>query len=69
MKKILSLLIMALPLVANAQISNDDVHKYDHHNQSQYRTEINIPGLTATRLSNAISISTPFSQMVRYGLR
>ena len=44
MKRILVLLLLATPLAANAQLSNDDVHKYDHLNQSQYRTEINIPG-------------------------
>jgi predicted metal-dependent phosphoesterase TrpH len=44
MKKIFSLLLLALPFAANAQLSNDDVHKYDHLNQSHYRTEINIPG-------------------------
>lgn len=44
MKRILVLLMLAAPLTANAQLSNDDVHKYDHLNQSQYRTEINIPG-------------------------
>ncbi len=44
MKRILVLLMLAAPLAANAQLSNDDVHKYDHLNQSQYRTEINIPG-------------------------
>ncbi len=44
MKRILVLLLLAAPLAANAQLSNDDVHKYDHLNQSQYRTEINIPG-------------------------
>ena len=44
MKRILVLLLLATPLAASAQLSNDDVHKYDHLNQSQYRTEINIPG-------------------------
>lgn len=44
MKRILVLIMLAAPLAANAQLSNDDVHKYDHLNQSQYRTEINIPG-------------------------
>ena len=44
MKRLISLLFLAAPLVAAAQMSNDDVHKYDHRNQSQYRTEINIPG-------------------------
>ena len=44
MKRLLVFLMLAAPVVANAQLSNDDVHKYDHHNQSQYRTEINIPG-------------------------
>ena len=28
----------------NAQMSNDDVHKYDHTNQLFYRNEIVIPG-------------------------
>lgn len=36
--------MLAAPLVANAQLSNDDVRKYDHLNQSQYRNHINIPG-------------------------
>ena len=44
MKRFLVFLMLAAPMVANAQLSNDDVHKYDHHNQSQYRTEISIPG-------------------------
>lgn len=44
MKRILFLLLLAAPVAANAQLSNDDVHKYDHLNQSRYRTEINIPG-------------------------
>lgn len=45
MKRILSLLLLAAaPVAASAQLSNADVHKYDHLNQSQYRTEINIPG-------------------------
>ena len=44
MKRLISLLLLAAPLAAAAQMSNDDVHKYDHRNQSQYRTEINIPG-------------------------
>lgn len=44
MKRFLALLMLAAPLMANAQLSNDDVHKYDHYNQSQYRTEIKIPG-------------------------
>lgn len=44
MKRLLFLLALALPVVANAQMSNDDVHKYDHTNQSQYRNEIAIPG-------------------------
>ena len=33
MKRILVLLMLAAPLAANAQLSNDDVHKYDHLNQ------------------------------------
>jgi len=44
MKRIISIILLAVPFVANAQLSNDDVHKYDHRNQSQYRTEISIPG-------------------------
>lgn len=44
MKRLFSILLLAAPLAAAAQMSNDDVHKYDHCNQSQYRTEINIPG-------------------------
>ena len=44
MKRLFSILLLAAPLAAAAQMSNDDVHKYDHLNQSQYRTEINIPG-------------------------
>ena len=37
MKRLLSLLILALPASMNAQMSNDDVHKYDHTNQLFYR--------------------------------
>ena len=44
MKRLFSILLLAAPLAAAAQMSNDDVHKYDHLNQSQYRTVINIPG-------------------------
>ena len=44
MKKALFLLMLAMPLAASAQISNDDVHKYDHLYRSQYRNEISIPG-------------------------
>lgn len=44
MKKIALLFLLAFPFTANAQLSNDDVHKYDHRNQSQYRNEIIIPG-------------------------
>ena len=44
MKKILTLAALILPLAANAQLSNDDVHKYDHRDASQYRSEIVIPG-------------------------
>lgn len=44
MKRILSFFFIAASITANAQMSNDDVNKYDHRNQSQYRTEINIPG-------------------------
>lgn len=44
MKRLLSLLILALPASMNAQMSNDDVHKYDHTNQLFYRNEIVIPG-------------------------
>ena len=43
MKRLLSLLILALPAAKNAQMSNDDVHKYDHTNQLFYRNEIVIP--------------------------
>lgn len=35
---------MVLPFAAHAQLSNDDVMKYDHRNASQYRNEIRIPG-------------------------
>lgn len=62
MKKILLLLFLAAPLAANAQLSNDDVHKYDHHNQSQYRTEINIPGFDGYKtLKCDFHIHTVFS--------
>lgn len=44
MKKILFLLLLVASLNANAQLSNDDVNKYDHRNQAQYRREISIPG-------------------------
>lgn len=44
MKRLLSLLIMTLPASLNAQMSNDDVHKYDHTHQLLYRNEISIPG-------------------------
>ena len=44
MKRLLSLLLLAFPIAANAQISNDDVHKYDHTDQILYRNEIVIPG-------------------------
>lgn len=44
MKRLLSLLILALPASLNAQMSNDDVHKYDHTHQLLYRNEISIPG-------------------------
>ncbi|MBR6731977.1 MAG: phosphotransferase [Bacteroidales bacterium] len=43
MKRILFFLLV-LPFAAHAQLSNDDVMKYDHRNASQYRNEINIPG-------------------------
>ena len=44
MKRLLSLLIMTLPASLNAQMSNDDVHKYAHTHQLLYRNEISIPG-------------------------
>ena len=44
MKRLAVLLFLALPFAANAQMSNDDVHKYDHTNQLFYRNEIVIPG-------------------------
>lgn len=43
MKRILFFLLV-FPFAAHAQLSNDDVMKYDHRNASQYRNEINIPG-------------------------
>ena len=43
MKRILFFLLV-LPFAAHAQLSNDDVMKYDHRNASQYRNEIRIPG-------------------------
>ena len=44
MKKVIAAVLIAIPIMAQAQISNDDVLKYDHFNQSQYRNEISIPG-------------------------
>lgn len=44
MKRIASAALLLLFLSASAQISNDDVHKYDHRNNSQVRNEISIPG-------------------------
>lgn len=44
MKRLAALLLMVMPVSALAQMSNDDVHKYDHTNQVQYRNEIVIPG-------------------------
>ena len=44
MKRILSIAFLLLPLSSAAQISNDDVRKYDHRNNSQVRNEISIPG-------------------------
>ena len=44
MKRLLSLLILAIPASLYAQMSNDDVHKYDHTHQLLYRNEISIPG-------------------------
>ncbi len=44
MKRIATIALLLLPLAAAAQISNDDVHKYDHRNNSQVRNEISIPG-------------------------
>lgn len=43
MKRILFFLLV-FPFAAHAQLSNDDVMKYDHRNASQYRNDINIPG-------------------------
>ena len=44
MKRFLSVLFGAMPVLASAQLTNDDVCKYDHRNSSQYRNEIVIPG-------------------------
>lgn len=44
MKRILALLLLALPLSAAAQLSNEHVHKFVEHNNARYRNEINIPG-------------------------
>lgn len=44
MNRFFSILLLALPLVANAQLSNDDVHKYDEMNCSGIRRDIVIPG-------------------------
>ena len=44
MKRLALLLLMAMPFSAFAQMSNDDVHKYDHTHQLLYRNEISIPG-------------------------
>ena len=44
MKRLAALLLLAMPAAAWAQMSNDDVHKYDHTDQGQYRNEIVIPG-------------------------
>ena len=44
MKRLALLLLMAMPSSAFAQMSNDDVHKYDHTHQLLYRNEISIPG-------------------------
>lgn len=62
MKRIISLLLLAAPFISSAQMSNDDVHKYDHRNQSQYRTEINIPGFDGYRVLKCdFHIHTVFS--------
>lgn len=62
MKRIISIILLAVPFVASAQLSNDDVHKYDHRNQSQYRTEISIPGFDGyTTLKCDFHIHTVFS--------
>ena len=44
MKRILALLLLALPLSAAAQLSNEHVHKFVEHNNARYRNDINIPG-------------------------
>ena len=44
MKRLATLFFLVLPLAANAQMANADVHKYDHTNQLFYRNEIVIPG-------------------------
>jgi predicted metal-dependent phosphoesterase TrpH len=62
MKRILSLLLLAMPVAASAQLSNDDVHKYDHWNASYYRNEINIPGFDGYKaLKCDFHIHTVFS--------
>ena len=67
MKRLAVLLFLALPFAANAQMSNDDVHKYDHTNQLFYRNEIVIPGFDGYMTLSATSISTHAFQMVLSG--
>lgn len=43
MKRIFALFLLALPLSAAAQLSNEHVHKFVEHNNARYRTEIEIP--------------------------
>lgn len=44
MKKILALLLLALPLSAAAQLSNEHIHKFIEHSNARYRNVIDIPG-------------------------
>lgn len=44
MRPIITCILLTLSIALHAQISNDDVCKYNHLNRSMYRNEIFIPG-------------------------
>ena len=68
MKRIFALFLLALPLSAAAQLSNEHVHKFVEHNNARYRTEIRIPGFMVIRHLSVIFISIQFCLTVLCGL-